>query len=190
MPRRLRLRRHAERRAVLHVVRIQVAVRLLRGDHVRDDFFCRHAQFRTVARLQGEAHRLGPLVNIGIGIYGADLLGVALPGEAAEIVHAAVGFEQIVHGGDALRHVNLAARGPEAALNGDGADGHRSQLRVGRFCEVDDALVLPRRCVRERHFGLPAAAAGGLGNRRQESAANRQRGNGRAGNRRSHKLPA
>src|SRR6266851_3678189 len=77
------------------------------------------------------------------------------PPQAAEIHHAPVGLQQIVHGGNAFRNVGLAAAPPEPGLDGHRAHGDIPQLRVARFGEVLDALLFPARAIdQRRHLSL------------------------------------
>ena len=140
----LRFGRHAEGRAIADEVSVQVAVGFLHGYHKVDDVFGGFAQLGAISGLQGEGHRFGPFVYVGIGIYCADLRSAALADQSAEIVHAPMGFFQVVHGRNALRDVDFAARGPETGLDGDGADGNAVELCVWRIGKIQNALVLPR----------------------------------------------
>ena len=101
----LGLRRHAIGDAIVLVISVDVAAGLLHGDDLVDHLIGRGAKLRMISGLQREAHRLGPFIRIGIGKHRPNLLGVTLAHQPAEIVHAPVGFEQIVHGRNALgRH--------------------------------------------------------------------------------------
>jgi hypothetical protein len=99
----------------------------------------------VVSGLKSEPRCLGPLVHIGIRIDGPTLRILAFPGEAAEIVHAPVGLEQIVHARDAFRDVDLAPPSPKAALNGYGTHGNISQFREWRLGKILDTLLFPVR---------------------------------------------
>lgn len=93
--------------------------------------------------MEGEADGFGPFIYVGIREHGAVLLGVALAGEAAEVVHAAVGLEQVVHGGDAASDVDFAARAPETLFDGDRVNRNVAQLGVRRLDEILNRLIAP-----------------------------------------------
>ena len=112
------------------VIGVQVSVGLLRGNDVLCNFLYSSAKLGTLAGLQSEAGGFRPLVNVGIGIHRAALPSSALPDEAAEIVHAAVGFEQFFHRRDALADVDFAALRPETIFDGDGVYRHVPQFGV------------------------------------------------------------
>ncbi len=134
---------HAQRFAIVLVVGVEVSAGLLDRDHLVNDFLGRRTQVRTIAGLQREPNCFGPLVNIGVRKNRPALRGVALAHQTAEIVHAPVGFEQIVHGGNAFGEVNLPAARPEAALDRDRVHRNVSEFRVRRLGEILDALILP-----------------------------------------------
>jgi len=70
-----------------------LAVGLLRRKDVFRNFLDCGTEFGTIAGLQSEPGCFRPLVNVGIGIDRAALRRSTLSGEAAKIVHAAVGFQ-------------------------------------------------------------------------------------------------
>ncbi len=108
-----------------------------------------------VSGLKSESRRFGPLVHIGIRIDRPTLRILAIPSEAAEIVHAPVGLEQIVHARDAFRDVDLAPPGPKAALNGYGVHGNISQFGERRLGKILDTLLFPvRPTAHRRSMGI------------------------------------
>src|ERR1700722_7780963 len=115
MPRRLRLRSHSQSFTIILIVGIEVAAGLLDGHHLIYDLVRRSAQFRAIARLQYKSNCLGPLVSVGVGIYRAALCRAALAHETPEVIHAAIGFEQIVHCRNAPGRIDLAALPPKTA---------------------------------------------------------------------------
>src|SRR6266568_4046738 len=85
---------------------------------------------RTISRLQHKTSSLGPLVDIGIRIYGTTLRLTAFACEPAIIVHAPIRLKQIVHGGDALADIDFTPTPPESVMDGYRAHRNVSQLRV------------------------------------------------------------
>ncbi len=149
---RLRLGKHALRRVVIDVVGVQITAGLLRGHDVINEFLNGRAKLRTTGRLQREPRCFDPFVNVGVGIDRPTLNTLTLADQAAEIHHAPVGLQQIVHGGNAFRNVGLAAAPPEPGLDGHRAHGDIPQLRVARFGEVLDALLFPARAIDQRRY--------------------------------------
>ena len=147
VPRRLGLRKHSQRLAIILVVGVQIPAGFLDGYDLVDDFLRRFPERRAVARLQYKSNRLGPLVNIGIGKYGARLRRLTLSQQTAEVVHPPVGFQQVMHRWNAPAHIDLAAWSPETARDGYGTHWNVPELGVGRFCEIFDSLILPLRRV-------------------------------------------
>src|SRR5207249_7279346 len=135
---------HALRGALANVIGVQISIRLLRGDDVLRDFLDGITKLGALAGLQSKADSFGPLVNVGIGIHRAALRRGALPDEAAEIIHAAVGFQQFFHRRNTFVDVDLAALRPETVFDRDGVNRYVPQFGVRRFCEIEDALVAPR----------------------------------------------
>jgi hypothetical protein len=103
-----------------------------------------------------------------------------------------VGLEQIMHAGDTFVDVGLAARRPEAIIDGDGADRNISQFCEGRFGEILDALILPRGIAGQPQSGLLAQfrcsdlSSGDVGKKRRV----RQARSGCRRERRSYEFPA
>ena len=93
--------------------------------------------------LQSEADGFGPFIYVGVGEYGAVLLGVALANQAAEVVHASVGLDQVMHGGNATSDIDFAARAPESFFDGHRVDGDVAQLGVRRLDEILNRLIAP-----------------------------------------------
>ena len=152
---RLCLGKHALRRVVVDIVGVQITAGLLRGHNITNEFFNGRAKLWTITRLQREPRRFDPFVNVGVGIHRPTLSTLTLAGQAAEIRHAPVGLQQIVHGGNAFRNVGLAAAPPEAGLDGHRVHGDIPQLRVARFGEIFDALLFPARAIdQRRHLSL------------------------------------
>ncbi len=178
---------HSQRLAVVLIVSVQVAAGLLDGDDLVDHLVGGGAKLRTIAGLQHESNRLGPFINIGIGKHRPALRSRALAHQTAEIIHAAVGFQQIVHRGDTLGHVDLATLAPEAAGDGHGAHGNVPQLGVRRLGEILDALVFPARRVCQRHSCLRRRLSA---RKLSEDCMSRQRRYGSRRNRRGYKLSA
>src|SRR5256885_46424 len=142
-------RLHSLRSMVADVIGVQVTVGLLRGNDVLRDFVHGSAKLGPLAGLQSETGGFGPLVNVGIGVHRPALRGGALSDEAAEIIHAAIGFQQFFHRRDALVDVDFAALCPETIFDRDGVHWHVSQFGVWRLREVENALVAPRRSRRQ-----------------------------------------
>jgi len=115
---------------------VQVSVGLLRGYYVLRDFVHRGAELGTLAGLQNKADGLHPLVNIGIGVHRPALRRSALADEAAEIVHPAVGFQQLAHGRNALVDVDFAAPRPKTIFDRYGMHRYVPQFGIRRLCEV------------------------------------------------------
>ena len=141
----LRVVLHAQRLAVVLVVGVEVAARLLDGHHVANHGGGGLAQLRLVGGLQREADGLGPLVDVGVGVDGTLLRRAGLAFEAQEVVHAAVREQLVAHGGDAGVEIGLAALRPEAVLDGDRSDRNAFQLGVRRAGKIEDAGVFPIR---------------------------------------------
>ena len=93
--------------------------------------------------LQHKANGLGPLVDVRVRIHGTLLRCVALAHKPAKVVHAPIGFEQIMHCGDALAGVDLTALPPESVLDRHRAYRDISELGVRRFVQIFNALVSP-----------------------------------------------
>src|SRR3984885_3253463 len=184
---RLRLRKHSQRLAIILIVSIQVAAGFLNGNYLVDKLLGTCSKLRTIARLQHESNRLGPLVNIGVRKHGANLRSSAFAHEAAEIIHAAVRLQQVVHGGDALGYIDLAALTPEAA-----GDRHRTHRNVPQFGvrglgKIFHTLIFParrvcqcQRCLRRR-LSAPSLS---------EDCMSRQRRNGSRRNCSAYELSA
>ena len=139
----LRVVEHAQRLAIALVVGVDIAARFLCGDHFTDHFEGRGAELRMVGGLQSEADSLGPFVDIGVRVDGADLGRGRFAFEAEEVVHAAVVDQLVVHRGNAGFEVGDAALRPEALLNFDSANGNCFELGVGRPGDIDDTGVFP-----------------------------------------------
>ena len=122
------LREHALGLAVVHVVCVEVSTGLLNRDDLGNHFFRHGPQLGTVTRLKRESDTLSPFVNVGVGIDRSALCRRTLAHQAAEIVHAAVRFQEIVHGGNALGDIDLAPLSPKSALHGYSPHGNISQL--------------------------------------------------------------
>ena len=71
---------HAQGRAVLYVVSIEVSARLLRCNHVVDDSLRRTPKIGQFLGLQCESNCYRPLVNIRVGEHRANLIRAALSG--------------------------------------------------------------------------------------------------------------
>jgi hypothetical protein len=129
-------------RALLAPVSVQIAAGLLRGGMmpVRRS---NSARSFGVAGLQHEGHGLHPLIDVGIGIERAAPRYVLLALQAQEVIDHAVLLQFREHGGNALLHVDGAARAPESVAHFHRADGHSVQLGVRRVRVGDDALGLP-----------------------------------------------
>ena len=139
----LRLRRHPQRFVIVHVVGVQVTTRLLNGHDLANYLLRTGAKLGTIARLQHKANGLGPLVDVRVRIHGTLLRCVALAHKPAKVVHAPIGFEQIMHCGDALAGVDLTALPPESVLDRHRAYRDISELGVRRFVQIFNALVSP-----------------------------------------------
>src|SRR6266478_6374890 len=81
----LDFRLHSLRGMIADIIRVQVSVRLLRGDDVLRDFLDGCAKLGTLTGLQSKAGSFRPFVNVGIRIHRAALRRGALPDEAPEI---------------------------------------------------------------------------------------------------------
>jgi hypothetical protein len=107
---------------------------------------------RIIGGLECEADGFQPLVDIGIGVDGPALRGGTFANEAAEIVHAAIGFKEVAHGGNAVLDVDGAAGGPEARVDADGVDRNVLEFGVRRVGKIEDALFIPGRIGGERNL--------------------------------------
>ena len=143
MARRLGLGEHSFRLAVVYVICVQITVGLLHRDNFIDHFLRCGPKLWKIAGLERESHRLHPFINVRVGINRPTLSSLALADEAPEIVHATVGFEQVVHAGNTLRNIHLTSLSPEAGLNRHCSHRDISELRMRRFAEILDALFFP-----------------------------------------------
>src|ERR1700752_3965498 len=143
MPRRLGLRQHAQRLAIILIIGIQISIRFLDRNDLVDDLFGRLAKCWTISRLQDESRRLGPLINIGIRENRATLGRLALPYQTAKIIHATIGFQQVVHRRNASAHIDLATWPPESSGNAHSSNRDVPQLGMWGFGQVLDRLILP-----------------------------------------------
>ena len=66
---------HAQRFSIALVIGIQVSAGFLRGDHVANHRCGGGAKLWLIRGLQRKSYRLGPFVDVGIGVNGADLRG-------------------------------------------------------------------------------------------------------------------
>ena len=118
------MRSHPQRLPIFDVVGVQIAVRFLHGDDFIDGLLGHSPHVREISRLQGKSHSFRPLIDVGVGEDGATLGRITLTGEAPEIIHAPVSLQQIVHGGNAFRDVDLAPLSPKTSLDRDRVHGN------------------------------------------------------------------
>jgi hypothetical protein len=119
--------REALRLPLLDPVRIQIPGGLLRGQHVIDQPVHRRAELGIVLSLQDEADGFHPLVQVGVGVEGTAPRHLLSAGQPAEVVHDAVGLEQLQQRRDAALDVGTAACRPEAVAHAHGTDRHVPQ---------------------------------------------------------------
>lgn len=97
----LRVIEHAQRLAVALVIRIEIATWLLRCNHRADYRVERGVKLRLITRLHRESDRLGPLINIGVGVNRPDLRRRRFAFKAQKIRQAAMLEKLVLHGRDA-----------------------------------------------------------------------------------------
>ena len=141
----LNVRQHPHRGAVLHVISIEIAFRLLCRHDVADHGISRLAQRRQVLRLQRKSNRFGPFVQVGIGIDRTPLRRLQLALDPQEILHPAMRNQLVIHARNTGLDVRLPPLRPKAFLDRHRRYGHRLQLRIGRMRKIDHSLVLPRK---------------------------------------------
>ena len=124
---------------VVDVVGIQIAVGFLHRYDFVDRLLGAHAESGTSPRLQRKSNRFRPFINIGVGIDRPVLCGVALANQTAKIIHAAVGFQKIMHRRDTLGDVSLATGSPKSHLDGNGT--YRNVPQLGSSANFGESSI-------------------------------------------------